>query len=108
MLGRFGLCPQQSRTAPPVFGFRLAREMPRYFFNFENDCSAAADLVGRDLSDDDAAKKEAAKLAADAGFTEAVEGQLPTFKWVEVLDESQRPVARLPVADSIREPNRRI
>jgi hypothetical protein len=80
--------------------------MPRYFFNFENDASIQADLVGRDLPDDQAAKTEAAKLAADVGMSGALEGQWPAYQWVEVVDEEERAVARLPVADAIRAPNR--
>jgi hypothetical protein len=79
----------------------------RYFFNFQNDDgSGAADLIGRDLPDEEAAKAVAAKLAADLGMADALEGELPAFLWIEVVDEEQRPVARLPVADTIREPNR--
>jgi len=81
--------------------------VPRYFFNFDNSASAVAHLVGRDLPDDEAAKLEAAKLAADLGTTDAMEGQSPTYEWIEVLDESQRAVARLPFASTIHEPNRR-
>ena len=80
--------------------------MPRYFFHFEGEKSATADLIGRDLPDDEAAKSEAARLAADVGIDDAIEGDLPILEWVEVVDESQRPVARLPVAAAIREPNR--
>ena len=80
--------------------------MPRYFFNFESGGSAQADLVGRDLPDDGAAKTEAAKLAADIGMSDALEGKWPSYEWVEVVDEEERAVARLPVANAIREPNR--
>lgn len=79
--------------------------MPRYFFNFEGD-EVAADLIGRELRDDQAAKVEAAKLAADIGVSDAIDGEWPRFDWVEVMDEEQRAVARLPVANAIREPNR--
>lgn len=80
----------------------------RYFFNFgkQDGCAASPDFVGKDLPDDEAAKAEAAKLAADAGISDAVEGEVPTFLWIEVVDEEQRPVARLPVANMVREPNR--
>ena len=81
--------------------------MARYFFNFENgDGSESGDLIGKDLVNDDAAKSEAAKLAADIGISDAVEGEMPCFFWIEVVDDEQRPVARLPVADTIRAPNR--
>ena len=80
--------------------------VPRYFFNFENHQSMTADLVGTDLPDDEAARIEAAKLAADQSIADAVEGELPAFAWIEVIGEDQRPIARLPVGDTIHEPNR--
>jgi hypothetical protein len=80
--------------------------MPRYFFNFDDRATGSADLIGRNLPDDEAAKSEARKLAADLGIDQAREGRSPTFRWIEVIDEAQRPVARLPVADTLREPNR--
>jgi hypothetical protein len=80
--------------------------MPRYFFNFERAGSLTADLIGRDLRDDEAAKNEALKLAADVGTDDALQGEWPRFDWLEVLDEQQRAVARIPVADAIREPTR--
>ncbi len=70
--------------------------MPRYFFNFLGDTSAGADFIGRALPNDEAAKSEGAKLAADVGVSGAVVGQLPTYEWLEVLDEAQRPVATPP------------
>ena len=82
--------------------------MPRYFFHFENEDSATLDLVGQDLPNDEAAKAEGAKLAADVGLNNAIEGEYPTYTWVEVLDENERPVARLPVAEAVQEPNRRV
>jgi hypothetical protein len=80
--------------------------MPRYFFNFESDGTAKADLVGRDFPDDHAAKVEGAKLAADMGMSAALEGKWPAYEWVEIVDDEERAVARLPVSNVIREPNR--
>jgi hypothetical protein len=80
--------------------------MPRYFFNFDGDRSAGADLVGRNLPNDEAAKAEAAKLAADMNVTHAIEGEWPAFQWIDVVDEEQRPVARLPISDAVPNPNR--
>ena len=80
--------------------------MPRYFFNFEHVGSSLADLIGRDLPGDYAARKEAAKVAADLATNDAVEGRPPSYQWIEAVDEFQRVVVRLPVADAIREPNR--
>ncbi len=80
--------------------------MPRYFFNFENAKSSVTDFIGRDLPDELAARSEAAKLAADLAMDHAIEGRWPTYQWIEVVDEGQRPIARLPIIDVIREPNR--
>lgn len=80
--------------------------MPRYFFNFENAGATSVDLVGRELLDDVSARAEAAKIAADLATNDAIEGRVPTYQWIEVIDEHQRPIIRLPVADVIREPNR--
>jgi hypothetical protein len=80
--------------------------VPRYFFNFESGPAAGADLIGRDLADDAAATAEAAKLAAELGMDDAIEGERPAFQWIEVLDEEHRPVARLPVAEALKGPNR--
>jgi hypothetical protein len=83
-----------------------AAEVPRYFFNFETDGKASGDLVGMDLPDDEAAKSNALTLAADLGVDGAIEGNVPSFEWIEVVDEDNRAVARLPVREIIREPNR--
>jgi hypothetical protein len=80
--------------------------VPRYFFNFDTGHQGSVDLVGRDLPDDEAAKSEAAKLAAGLSIDQALEGELPRFEWIEVRDEAERAVARLPVATSLKEPNR--
>jgi hypothetical protein len=80
--------------------------MPRYFFNLENASSSLIDIIGRVLPDEIAAREEAAKVAADMATIDAIEGRPPTYQWIEVIDEQQRPVARLPVAQVIREPNR--
>jgi hypothetical protein len=47
------------------------------------------------------------KLAADLGTGKAIQGELPTYHWIEVLGEAQWGVARLPGADSRKGPNRR-
>ena len=80
--------------------------MPRYFFNFGEKSLASPDLVGRDLPNDEAAKRAARKLAADFGFDHAIEGRSPSYLWIEVTDEAQRPVARFPIVAALREPNR--
>jgi len=81
--------------------------MARYYFNFENDESIVADLIGRDLPDALAARTEAAKVAADLATDHALEGKPLTYRWIEVVDDCRRPIVRLPLVDVIREPNRR-
>jgi uncharacterized protein DUF6894 len=80
--------------------------MARYFFDFVDGSSSAPDLVGRELPNPTAARAEAVKVAADLATIHAVEGRPPTYSWIEVCDDQHRPVARLPVTDVIREPNR--
>jgi hypothetical protein len=82
--------------------------MPRFFFNFGSNRSIAPDLVGQELPDAEAANAEAAQLAADIGFTSSLEGEPSHYEWLEVLDEDERPVARLPVSRAVREPNRSV
>ena len=80
--------------------------MPRYFFNFEGNGKTAPDLVGQELVSDEAAKAQAERLAADVRIQPSVEGGQPAFDWVEVVDEFQRAVARLPLSSVARDPNR--
>jgi hypothetical protein len=80
--------------------------MPRYFFHFENDQRKLEDLIGTDLPNDQAAKAQGLKLAADLAVEDAIKGDPPRFDWLEVVDEDNCIVARLPIAGAIREPNR--
>ena len=79
--------------------------MGRYFFNLQGDDASALDLVGRDLDGDEAAKSEAVRFAAQFETADEIEGLL-AFNWIEVLDYSQRPVARLPLGHANDEPDR--
>ena len=80
--------------------------MPRYFFLFGNDTSVTPDLVGQELRDSETAKAMAAKLAVEVEYSSTVEVELPHYDWFEVLDEDERPMARLPVSQAVREPSR--
>ena len=80
--------------------------MRRYFFNFGDKSHSVPDLVGTALSDDEAAKAEAKRLAAQLAIDQAVDGKLPAYEWIEVVDEVDRPVVRLPVAVAVKEPHR--
>lgn len=79
--------------------------MTRYFFNLEGDQNSALDLVGRDLADDEAAKAEAVRFAAQFATPDEIGGLL-AYAWIEVLDTSQRPVIRLPIHHANDEPDR--
>lgn len=79
--------------------------MTRYFFNLQGDHASALDLVGRDLAGDEAAKSEAARFAAQFETADEIEGLL-AYDWIEVLDQGQRPVARLPLGHANDEPSR--
>ena len=81
--------------------------MPRYFFNFEGSGKASPDLIGQELINDEAAKAEAERLAADARIQPSVEGEQSAFEWVEVIDEYERAVVRFPISGVARGPNRR-
>ena len=80
--------------------------MRRYFFNFGDKSHSVPDLVGTNLSDDEAAKAEAKRLAAQLASDQAVDGKLPAYEWIEVVDDVCRPVVRLPVAVAVKEPRR--
>ena len=79
--------------------------MPGYFFNFEDASCASPDLVGRDLPDDEAAKAEARKLAADLGFDHAIEGSRRVINGSRSLTRLNGRSSLL-VSAALREPNR--
>ncbi len=79
--------------------------MPRYFFNVHGETFANPDLVGRDLSDDDAARAEAHELAKEVVVAELTGGLLEKT-WVEVVDEDQRPILLLPIDEAPAGPSR--
>ncbi len=79
--------------------------MPRYFFNVHGDTFAAPDLLGRELPDDESAKREAQRVAADVATYELSGAPFPDTAWIEVLNEDQRPVVLLPV-ETAAEPSR--
>ena len=79
--------------------------MTRYFFNLQGEHASTLDLVGRDLSGDEAAKLEAGRFAAQFETAEEIGGML-AYDWIEILDQGQRPVARLPLGHANDGPNR--
>ena len=74
--------------------------MPRYFFNLHGEAFATSDLIGRDLSDDEAARAEAKVVANEIAKAELSSPQLPQHPWVEVVDDNQRPIAVIPVHEA--------
>ena len=81
--------------------------MPRYFFNVHGETFATSDLVGRDLSGDEAARLEAKLVANEVAMTALSSAQLLQNPWVEVLDDNQRPIVIIPVHEAIAaDPNR--
>jgi hypothetical protein len=63
-------------------------------------------LVGKELPGPEEAKAEAAKLVAGLGLSSTIQGEPARFEWLEVVDEDERPVVRLPLAHVIPDPNR--
>ena len=98
-----------ARMLPPIRAAAglAERAMPRYFFNVECETFSTPDLVGRELTDDDAAWVEAHRLLNDvltSGLGPNVSLEKP---WIEVLDEEQRPIMLLPGDELPAAPTRR-
>jgi len=87
-------CTDRGAENPPA-SF-VGRSVPRYYFNIRLDESETTDLVGRECPNDVAALSEALKEAG-----QLVRNQLFFNKvedgWVEVEDENQREILRLPL-----------
>lgn len=79
--------------------------MSRYFFHLQGMDHVEHDLVGRDLADAQSVKDEAARIAAQFDTAEKIGGMLD-YQWIEVLDDAQRPVMRLPLSHVTDEPSR--
>jgi len=80
--------------------------MPRYFFNVHGETSVVADLVGRDLPDDQAARAVGTQLAKEVVVDEVLGGRWWGKVWVELIDQSQRPFFMMPVTEMPSEPTR--
>jgi hypothetical protein len=72
--------------------------MPLFYFNVRGERFEQPDLAGRELSDTEAARAEAERLAAELVETALVAGEVPPNAVVEVDDAEMRPVAALPLA----------
>ena len=71
--------------------------MPTYYFTLRGEGFELPDLAGRSLPDDEAARAEAERLAAELVETALVAGTVPPDAIVEVDDEEMRPVLALPL-----------
>lgn len=71
--------------------------MPTYYFNLRGKDFELPDLAGKRLDDDEAARAEAERLAAELVESALVAGAVPPDAVVEVDDEQMRPVLALPL-----------
>lgn len=71
--------------------------MPTYYFILRGEGFELPDLAGKSLRDDEAARAEAERLAAELVETALVAGRLPPDAVIEVDDEEMRPVLALPL-----------
>ena len=71
--------------------------MPTYYFHLRGEGFEVPDLAGRECADDEAARAEAERLAAELIETALVAGEAPAPATVEVDDEELRPVMAIPL-----------
>jgi hypothetical protein len=71
--------------------------MTRYFFNVRCKTFETPDLVGCDLTDDDAARAEAERLRRNVLTSGLGPPLFLERPWIEVVDEDQRPIMLLPI-----------
>ena len=74
--------------------------MPVYYFHLRGDGHELADLTGRALADDAAARAEAERLVAELVETARIAGRAPPDEIVEVLDPDLRPLIAIPLRDA--------
>jgi len=75
--------------------------MPRFYFNLYNDI-ATADVEGREMADLGAARSAAERDAREmAARSVQCEGYLNLAHYVEVTDESGKPVLRVPFGEAV-------
>jgi hypothetical protein len=71
--------------------------MPTYYFNVRGEDFELPDLAGKSLGDDEAARAEAERLAAELVESALICGAMPPDAIVEVDDEQMRPLLALPL-----------
>ncbi len=71
--------------------------MTRYFFNVCTQDETVADLVGVDLPDIAAVRRYAASQVTELWEARILAGKPPLIGWLEVVDEEERGVLRVPL-----------
>ncbi|WP_037500399.1 DUF6894 family protein [Sphingomonas jaspsi] len=84
--------PRRSRGLPSPGTIEV-----RYFFNVHAADGTIPDLVGMDLPHTEAAKEYADAHVVDLWQARILAGKPPYFGWLEVVDEFQRAVLKLPL-----------
>ena len=72
-------------------------EIMRYFFHVTSDDGNVTDLVGVDLPDVAAPRYHAAAQVTELWEARVLAGKPPLVGWVEVTDDNQRGVLRMPL-----------
>ncbi len=71
--------------------------MTRYFFNVLAEDETTTDLVGVDLPNVDAARRYAETLVSELWDERILAGKPPLIGWLEVVDDEERGVLRVPL-----------
>ena len=69
----------------------------RYFFNIVAEDGTITDLVGVDLPSVEAVRPLAAAQVTELWEARILAGKPPLVGWLEVLDDHERPVLRIPL-----------
>ena len=69
----------------------------RYFFNISAEDETVTDLVGVDLPGVEAVRPYAAAQVTELWEARVLAGKPPLVGWLEVLDEHERGVLRIPL-----------
>jgi hypothetical protein len=76
--------------------------VPLYYMHVSNGHGFAEDHEGRNLPDDETARKEAVKGARDLMASELREGQLDLSSFIEVEDETRKPLFTITFAEAVK------
>ena len=69
----------------------------RYFFHVSAEDETFTDLVGVDLPDVDAARRYALSRTSELWDERILAGKSPLIGWLEVVDDEERAVLRVPL-----------